>query len=235
MSKKSRTYTYFLVFSILGLLANSFPSLALPKNIIMGCIQLPRDLQQMPAIRIYCGGRHIKGEIDELGHQIRFNIPKSADQNQFYVLITEHIGFELCDRVEQGYVVRHQKLLPNTTYKLFEVTYNNTAVFDEKNVKKQVWTVVEKRLPMTDLRIPDHTIIVRYNPIFIDTMVEKNEFELPTILFKHNSVLLAGSEKAFQDLAAAMIIASIDADTLHTPEETMVKFEKQRVLVALSA
>ncbi len=189
----------------------------------------------MPAIRIYCGGRHIKGEIDELGHQIRFNIPKLVDQNQFYVLITEHIGFELCDKVEQGYVVRYQKLLPNTAYKLFEVTYNNTNVTDDKNVKKQMWTIVEKQLPITDLRIPDHTIFIRYNPIFIDTMVEKNEFELPTILFKQDSVVLAGSEREFQDLAAAMIIASIDADTLHTPEETMVKFEKQRVLVALAA
>lgn len=201
----------------------------------MGCIQLPKNLQQMPAIRIYCGGRHIKGEIDELGHQIRFNIPKLVDQNQFYVLITEHIGFELCDKVEQGYVVRYQKLLPNTAYKLFEVTYNNTNVTDDKNVKKQMWTIVEKQLPITDLRIPDHTIFIRYNPIFIDTMVEKNEFELPTILFKQDSVVLAGSEREFQDLAAAMIIASIDADTLHTPEETMVKFEKQRVLVALAA
>jgi hypothetical protein len=245
MKKPSQLLLVSLIFSSL---ATSQNMLSMGKNLVLGCIQMPSNLTSVIPMRIYCGGRKIKCEIDNEAKQIHFKIPKSTLQNKFYCLITEGLGFEPLKKSPCGETIEYMKVLANYSYKLYEieqVAYEKEVPLTEqekvttdaktKKVRAYKWIIAESILTHPDRRIPDTTIIVRYNPLFIDSLEEKNEFELPTINLKADSVLLAGSEEKLKELSTAIVIASIDADTLHSQEKEAVKFDKQRTLVTLAA
>lgn len=227
-------YAALIVSSIVPLLSHA-------SDIIMGAIQFPAHLSNVPMIRVYCGGRKIKSEVDNSNKKITFTLPKGHNQRRFLLLITEDLDFKRLDTMVWGSTqntLDYLKIEPNQTYKL----YIMTLMTDTSNIKtgrsskpSLKWIIEEGELRDEDCRIPDETIIIRYNPDMVETVSSTSVYELPTIVMKNQLLKLVGSELELQKISNEQLMASIDSDTFHAAVQEHIKFDGTRVLIAPTA
>jgi len=197
-------------------------------KLVLGTIQFPPSLHKIPMVRIYYGGHKITPSLNDETKQITFGVPKGMNQTSLYLLITEAVN---CNIAKNNHytsnimnTIGYLKASPNKPYRLFKLAINEQA---------SGWGVDECMLTTDDLRIPDMAIVVHYNPNFIDTIQPtKNNFALPVINLKQNLLELAGSEDKLHDISNALLLASIDIDTIHATLSDSIKIEANRALIA---
>lgn len=220
---------YHLLFFII-LYANTC-ALA-TQSLVLGTIQFPKNIQQVPTLRIYYKGLIIPAECDEQGKKIVFKIPTSA-QTHFYFLITKNLGCEIRQKSELSAqnTIEFWKIIKGTPYKFF-VLY---AVPDEENNTQQ-WVVKEMLLDESG-RIPDNAIIVRYPAEYIEKLAHATSFEFPAIVLKPNLLDLIGSQKKLIELSDMLMLASLDTDTFHATisQEIIKQDKKHHILVPPAA
>jgi hypothetical protein len=186
-------------------------------------VQFPYHLTNTPAIRMYCGGNKLKAEVDNKGKKLMFAIPEDRYQTFFTLLITEEIQFSTFENT-----VRYLKVDPKKPYKFYTLALKERIIPQDittlcefpkqpKEIRTEyTWDVKEIDLPYADGRIPDMTVILCYNPAFVDAITGGNAVELPTIKIKKNILSLVGSESNLHDASVEMILSSLDYDTLHS-------------------
>lgn len=201
---------------------HSISSIATP-SLMIGTIQFPLSIQTIPIIRIYSCGKKIPFqlcEIDQDAKQFIFRIPQIIQHSQCYILITQKIQFESRPHKNQqlaNNTINYLKVPPHQPYIFYELTLTETKDKQDKTVSS--WIVEQKTLDPLTNQIPDETIIVCYDPSYVDSLKtlsgENSAFTIPTITLKPNLIALLGSEDELQKSSTRMLIAAIDPDTVH--------------------
>ncbi len=213
-------------------------------RLLFGSVQFPAILNKVPDIRVYYGGHMIKTAAQHDTKQITFSIPIGTHQTLFHVLITKSkVDFNLAKNkhIDPQLVNTFSYLrVPNgQPYKLFQIEQIDTEAktvpqVSTASVKTAAWHIKECSLTTNDLRMPDMTIMIDYDPDYVDYMQQSTStVNLPTVHIKQNVIELAGgSEIQLHNQSHAIVLASIDIDTLHAPLNESIKHDKNRVLIA---
>jgi len=216
-----KPYTFLLSLIFAPLTTASTPQ----ANLIMGTIQFPNTVQKVPTPRIYYGGRIVLRESYNDTKTVTFSIPKSKYTNSFYMLITESIGCQ----TRQDNIIDYLKISPEKKHKLYGLRLLENQT--DKDSENYHWDIIKIQIDPTG-RIPDNTIIICLPAKYIDQITGGNALELPTIKIKSNIIDLAGSEEKFNEATIALLLASLDSDTIHTPVEQAVKHVNKHTLIA---
>jgi hypothetical protein len=194
---------------------------------MIGAIQFPKNIQQIPLVRIYYRGLIISPERDDQSKKIVFKIPRTAHQSHFYLLITKNLGCEVRHKSELAAhnTIEFWKITKDTPYKFF-VLYSTQD--EDTHEGKQYWEIKELALDESG-RIPDDAIIIRYPAEYIEKLVDATSFELPTIMLKPNLLELIGSQTKLTELSDMLMLASLDTDTFHaTVSQEIIQQDKKR-------
>lgn len=225
------------------------PSLVLCSALILGSIQFPFSLTKVPNIRVYYGGVKIKTESDTDTRRLTFALPRGSNQNKFFVLITDAVGFSLAREQDNSVTntIEYLKVLRGHQYRLFELSLvqpsdsvakstedNQIASAEHVPATTPMWHIQEQKILHEDQRVPDTTVIICYNPEFIDTMRAGTIHELPVLIVKPNIIDLAGgTESLVHQTSDEMLIASMDIDTIHRAiNESVKQIDKYRAIIA---
>src|SRR5581483_3730006 len=140
---------------------------------------------------------------------------------QFTLLITPSFRF-----VTQDNTVLYRALEHGQPYKFYVLTLKEKVIHPENvvllgNSSKEptshyYWDVKEIPLSTYQARIPDDSIVICYNPDFVDAISGGNAVEFPSIKIKRNILNLVGSEAKLHENSIELVLASLDHDMLHT-------------------
>lgn len=175
--------------------------------------------------------------------KVTFDIPKSNNQNRFYMLVTQELGRTLkavLEKDDHQNTVDHLHVDPTAEYKFFvldlvadEDTSHDQSLEALLKMQQRTyhWEIHEQTLPK-DGSIPDSTIVVYYFPDMVKELKGGSLLELPTIYFNHEPV--TSTPVALQEAQDALIrlqLAAIDTDTIHAPVKRKIKMDNQRLLI----
>ncbi len=204
---------------------------------MLGTIRFPSTITTVPTIRIYCGGRIVSSSIDQKNKTISFSIPKYAQQFHFNIIIAETVSLA---KVASKYqtmpnnTAAYYKLEQGQPYKFYSLLL--VPEFSGENEQAQLrysWHIKNEVIYHDDLKIPDNTIIIRYNPNWISGIHGTNNFELPTIEVMPNVLQLCGSEQSFYEKSTQIMLASLDFDTMHARQDKQpMKQQENRITIA---
>ncbi|HZW61357.1 MAG TPA: hypothetical protein VFF04_03960, partial [Candidatus Babeliales bacterium] len=186
-----------------------------PRNpmLFSGAIQFPETVKNIPDVRVYCSGNKIKCETDKESKRILFSICEDRSLTEFTLLIADSIFFEL-----QENTVKYLKLNPKHPYKFYVLILKEIVpeIFDTANNRNEQttykWIIKEAALPFYNGRIPDNTIIICFDPNFIETVRGGNAVEFPTVFVKNNILNIIGSESKLHEKSAELLLSSLDYD-----------------------
>ncbi|HSW74155.1 MAG TPA: hypothetical protein VLG71_03275, partial [Candidatus Limnocylindria bacterium] len=187
-------------------------------------IQFPQTIQETPDIRAYCSGHIIKGNVDHKNKTLFFSVPEDRYKTTFTLLITNAhaIGCTATDNT-----IQHLKIDTKHPYKLYVLTLKERVITSPVSTKEPrtefIWDIERITLPADDGRIPDNTVIVCYNPDFIDKLEGGNAVTLPTLYVKDNIISLVGSESKLHEKSVECLLASLDYDAIHATIKEHVK------------
>jgi len=243
--RKKRTNCLILLSLIFTGLSTITPSLY-TRSLLMGMIQFPRMLKKVPAIRVYYGGKIVNSYTHEGISKVTFEVSKNNHQTTFYLLVTEHIQYQVktfSDMLWQSNTIDYLQLPPHQQYKFYrlELTPDVIESIDNMELLKQQsspaeknnnyhWKIYEEQLPENG-KIPDETIVVCYFPNAIAMLNGGSKLELPAIVIKRNVIDLMGSEEKLHKASTKLQIASLDTDTIHTPTKREIKQDYQRTII----
>lgn len=241
-----------MAITVVLLLALSTSLVSANSRLLFGAIQFPSSVTTIPSVRVYYGGHKIKTTAQNDTKQIIFSVPKGTHQDSFYLLITEALDFS-CVKNKNTInmptnTVNYLKVPSTQPYRLFEVkrcqaplTFPadkaSCSVQQSSKVAAPAWHVSQMALTTPDLRISDMTIVVCYNPDYVESIQPiVGTFALPTIVLKPDVIELAGgSEAKLHERSNAVLLASIDIDTIHAPLNEAIKQDQNRALIAAPA
>ncbi len=197
------------------------------KTVYTGSIQFPQSLNTTPNIRIYTGGDKIITEIDNEMKKNAFSILADKKQTTFYLLITQrqNLQFELEENT-----VKYLKIAQTQPYKFYrmELSKNNDS-------EDTTWNIYEQPIATDTGKIPDGTIIICYDPSYIDTIIGGSSIELPTIVIKPDIVQMIGSEYKLHEASIKQLLASLDLDTIHkNPQQDIQQHYQQKTILVLN-
>lgn len=188
-------------------------------SLMIGTIQFPQSIQTIPIIRVYSCGKKIPFQLCEVdldAKQFIFRIPEIRQKTRHNILITHEIHFETQVHKNQqltSNTINYLKVPHHQDYTFYELTLTETK--DKQDKAISTWIIEEKKLNAHTGQIPDETIIICYDPSYVDSLSGGSPFELPAITLKSNLIALLGSEAELQKRSNSMLIAAIDPDTVH--------------------
>ena len=261
MCKKQNIFYYFIAFGILfcassASLSKNVPSYSMSfvdprhtiyeKNLLMGTIQYPHEVERVPMVRIYCGGNKIKCEANDENKKLTFSVPSTRYQVILYLLITEAIEFET-----ENNVVLCLKVPATVPYKLYVLERRKTALQanDEdicscKMEQKSVYRWVVTEAPLEDGgKIPDNALIICANPDHIGCLEGEiagadgsSAYELPKIVMRTDLLSFIGSEDKLHELSDKLLLSSLNWDTIHASVQPEINLPKKTAttIVALT-
>lgn len=211
------------------------------KAVFIGSIQFPSILEVIPGVRIYYAGKKISTEIDEDGHRIIFSVPAPKNLTFFYFLITPEIQFSSNENT-----IEFLKLKPRMPYRFYVVELVTTEESGNKRAKstmafaenttKYHWNIKEVTLNLPANRIPDDTIIICFDPSYIQKLEGGNAVEFPKICLRPDLLKLTGSEKKLHELSTSWFLAALNTDTIHEAPAPEIKFSPHsKTVIALTA
>ncbi len=199
-------------------------------TIYVASIQFPNDIQQVPNIQGFFGGYKISGEEDNDLHRVLFTISTERSMRKLYLLVVEKNSFESEDNT-----IKYLKIKPTDSYKLWSLELmhkNNTPLMESKTVggikfnseekSPYFWIIHEETVDEVTGKIPDNTLVVIYDPKFIDHLEGGSSVELPKMVISPNILQLVGSEQNLQDISTRYILSALDCRTIHASCERVV-------------
>jgi hypothetical protein len=204
------------------------------RMLYMGTIQFPRELQELPEVRMYHCGHKIKPEYHDTNKYISFAIPGDRQRFYFDLIITPTIGYKL----HEHNTIRYLTIPPDQPYKWYRILLVKKVRSESKKGESVVspygWEIHKLFFGYgSDRRIPDDAIIICYNPDFVEDLKGGNAIDLPTVLIKSNIVDLVGSEHSLHEKSIEMLLSSLDFNTLHATIEQEIH-HVQKTIVAMT-
>jgi hypothetical protein len=221
-----------ILFGFLGLIAgiSSWPAHAFgEKSLFIGNIVFPGTLEMVPSIRIYYAGRKISCENDDYSKKVTFSIPEYKQRTFFFLLITPHIEFASHENT-----VPFLKLKKGSPYKFFamelvaqETPKKRKGLGGSETQRTYSWVIKPIDLSGVDGRIPDETIIVRYNPDFVTALEGGSMIEFPKIIINPDIIKFVGSEAKLHEYSNRWFLASLNTDTIHDTAHSEIRMAPQ--------
>jgi len=211
----------FLLFLAITIHSNtlSWDVYSLDKNLFVGNILFPQSVSIIPQICLYQRGTKIQTETDNSGKKIQFTVSENKKHNKLHFLITQYAQPKMENNIVTGLKVGRKQ-----NYKLFRLKFIN----------QNRWNIREKKLESERI-IPDDTLIIIFNPNYVEKVDGGNSFELPKVLIKENILELAGSEKKLHNEVNELLMASLDLNTLHIKPTSEIKSDhKKKLVIAMS-
>ncbi len=204
------------------------------KGLFIGSIQFPSLLTATPHIRIYYAGRTVACETNDDTKKVTFCIPEFKQRTFFYVLVSPAISFAPQNTVP------YLTLKQNCPYKFFVL---QRVAYEPKNKKRKSdpsieygWIINELSLAPADGRIPDDTIIICYNPDFIEGLQGGNAIEFPKLMIKKDIIKLVGSEEKLLEISNGYFLAALHSDTIHETIQTeFLATAQPKTIIAMTA
>jgi len=214
--------------------------------LLMGAIQYPHLVDNVPMVRVYCGGNQIACDTNNETKKLTFSIPFKGLQSEFHILVAENIDWVM----EEG-LVKYLKVPSRIPYKLFllqrvkddssrEILPEaHSLLKTEKSKIHYCWSIKQDRLPETG-RIPDDAIIVYEDPEYIAGLEGQaagqngaSAYELPKLVMRTDLLEHVGSEKELHEHATKLLLSSLDYDAIHARVSQEVN-HKAKTIVALT-
>lgn len=239
MNKK--IFNSLFVFLMLAVTKNSLCSsswdiYSIDKNIFVGSILFPKTIKSLPQIPIYRRGLKIKTETETSNNKIQFTIAEDRLCNKFYLLIANSIMPDIEENTVKYLTVdtkQDYKFYELNVFTNRELTTNPISKLEE--VKETYFWNIQKRKLNSDGILPDDTLIIMFNPKYVDKLEGGSTLELPKIIIKKNILQLAGSEKMLTDETNERLLSSLDLNIIHTPPSCEIKPEyKKKLIVAMA-
>lgn len=216
----------------------SFSSLSYSRTttIYVATLAFPAIIQELPNMRAYFEGHKLTGQKDPEHHRVLFNVPAERSMIELYVLICEESSFESEDNT-----IKYLKIDPKKPYKLWHMTlmHKDRAISREPKKHTAVgkiqfqtepdedspyyWIIQEEVVPEKTGRLPDNTLIILYNPAFIDHLEGGSAIELPRLVLTSELLALVGSEKDLHELSARYLLSALDLDPFHEAVRSEIK------------
>jgi len=241
MSKKVIHVIHVIIVACVLLYSHksaSWDMYSFDKNVFVGNIIFPQNVKPIPQISLYRRGIKIKPETDHAANKVQFTISEDKACSQFYILITQSVKAKIEDNTIRNLTVdpkerpkfyRIQMIQTNGTPKHY-LTQNN----EDKN-EEFSWKVTPLNINKDGI-IPDNTLLIIFNPDYVEKLEGGNNLELPKIIVKKNILELAGSQAKLLKEADALIMASIDFLTLsHIKPKPEIKLKTEKKLVMVMA
>ncbi|MFZ5953713.1 MAG: hypothetical protein ACOYT8_01285 [Candidatus Dependentiae bacterium] len=229
---------FFIIFTLLYV-QNSLSFIE--KTVFSGTIQFPLTLKKVPDVRVYCAGRKISGELDHETKKVSFAISDYRQRTFFYMVIVnaKNMSYELT--APKTNTIEYLKINPTEPYKFYAIELvlipeEKTDNVEQKNNATMVykWLIKEIELPQNG-RLPDDTIIVCYEPTFVERLDGGSSFEFPKIIVKPDVLKITGSEEKLHQESAKILISALDLDTIHANIRQEVKqFAHPKTIVAFN-
>ncbi len=221
-----------LCFSLLvSIILTSLTTFTSPNKlpVMEGTIRLPVGVSTHGA-NVYHGGTKIRVITED--NQIAFSIKPNRGQKVFYILIAQadalSYSFKHKDKYSTTQTIQYRSVLNGKAYKLFrmriipkETSIKETLIALDaqiKNTKEEYdWYIEELRLREYDI-IPDNTIVIHYNPIYVQGLKNEGPHKLPVIIIKNNIEDI----DALYEQEIINLLASLDTDTIHAPTKRKI-------------
>lgn len=205
---------------------------ATPSHMLyMGTIQFPRDLEELPEVRIYHCGHKIKSNGYKTNKSMTFAIPGDRQRFYFDIIITPQIGY----KVQEHNTIQYLTIPQEQAYKWYRILLVKKAIIEgskEKSAQSPYGWEIHKLFfgYGSNRRIPDDAIIICYNPDFVEDLKGGNAIDLPTVLIKSNLVDLVGSEHTLHEKSIELLLSSLDFNALHSNIEQELHHGQKMVL-----
>ena len=222
---------FILILACIGLYLTNAVHASEEKTLFIGSIQFPASVQVTPSIRIYYAGRKITTEIDQENNRILFSIPEQKNRSFFYLLITPEIRF-----VSHENTIEYLTLKPGLGHSFYALELIARQDTSQKGLKQNPlrpaaitykWQVHELLLNLPSGRIPDETIIVCFDPSYVQKLEGGNAVEFPKIMIKPDLLKIVGSEQKLHDLSTKWFLTALHTDTIHEAPITQVRLSSQ--------
>lgn len=188
-------------------------------------IQFPKILKKTPDVYACKSGIRISPDCDKNGNTISFNFLESRDQTHFWLLIIPEVPeFKM---VSSG-TVDYLRIEPTQNYKFYSLSLELKTTPSRSNRVQQpdyTWTINECEIPDKNGRLPEETLIIVYNPDFVDHLAGGSSTELPTIVIRNDILVLNGTEDQFYEKSIEILLSSIDYNAIHAAIEKEVRYD----------
>lgn len=214
--------------TILFLIGIPFASTSYAAGFIMGAIQFPHAVNDVPVLPVFVCGQRIPLTIcgvDNDSKRFIYQVPHVAIQPPLFLVIMETpVGYKKNDDSENN-TIDYLTIPKDTSYKLYNITRSPEN-------RSSYWHVQEVHVDEKTRKLPDETIIIYYDPLLIDRLDGGNQFELPTIYLKPNLLDLLGSEEHLHQQANCIALAAIDSNAIHICPKPAMAHIKNTILIA---
>ncbi|MFI5333038.1 MAG: hypothetical protein ACHQVS_02965 [Candidatus Babeliales bacterium] len=194
----------------------------------MGSIQFPRDLEELPVMRVYHCGHKIKCEAHNTNKYMSFAIPGDRQRFYFDIIITPKISY----KVHELNTIKYLTIPQEQAYTWYRILLVKKAMIEgNKGQSPYGWEIHKLFFGHgSDRRIPDDAIIICYDPNLVEDLTGGNAIDLPTITIKSNVVDLVGSEHSLHEKSIELLLASLDVNALHSTIEQELHHGQKTVL-----
>jgi len=226
----------FILFVLISMISSQtlcWDMYSLDKNLFVGNIIFPQNVKNVPQIFLYQRGLKLQAETDNASKKIQFTITEEKKYNKFHFLITQYVH----PKIENN-TVQCLQIGKKQDYKLYKLELVEIHDPQKSSTKKGSdfchWEIKEKKIGPEKI-IPDDTLIILFNPAYVEKVEGGNNFELRKICIKSDLLKLAGSEEKLHDEVNELLMASLDLNILHTKPTAEIKPDyKKKLVVAMS-
>lgn len=186
------------------------------KTLLWGAIQFPKEIQNIPDIRIYYCGQRIKCESDNDLKRINFAIPDDSQTTFYTLIITDNLEF-----VAEHNIIKYWKIRKNKPFKSFSLeTTSKEKLCSLEDCTDQEqpqigWKILPLNKDLIEGHIPDDAIIICVNPAYVDCLQSGSTTTLPAIKMRSDLLALVGSENKLHEFADKLLLELINYDTFH--------------------
>lgn len=187
-------------------------------TLLLGSLQFPSTVTTLEPISMYCAGKKVPCEVR---HQsLAYTLSADRRNTTFFLLITPSIKYEMA-----GNTIKYLKVDQQEPYAFYMLRFVTST--DKDGKPSYAWKVIEHELLFEDGRVPDNTLIMCYNPEFIDRIEGGSAMTLPTIFIKSDIVDVVGSQQNLHDASIEMLLSSLDYDAIHAKIENEVTYKNK--------
>ena len=217
------TKKFILLVSLIFTTVTTFELL-----VMQGTVLFPLGITSHGA-KVYHGGTMIPVNTED--NHLTFSIKAGKNQKVFYILIANAQDFEYAKKqavedqsIEQ--TIQYRSILQGKTYKLYRVRIMPKEVSIEQTllsldnseiIPEYDWYIESLQFMEHDI-IPDDTIVVLYNPNYVQGLQSEGTHKLPTIIIKND---IEDIEK-LHEYELINLLASLDTDTIHAPTKRKI-------------
>lgn len=187
------------------------PKTIYPTTVRVGTIHFPDVIETIPTLPLYYKGARLVGEQSKMAKSVTYSINAEPSETEFYVLITPVAPTPVT--IDEN-TIKYFKVPKHTHYVCYKLIMQSSYIQDESRRKKEgnmSYSWLADKVTLDNERIPLNTITIIYNPKLIDKIDGGDAVMLPKICFK-------GSAQEHADYAVSSLLASIDTNPFHAPE-----------------